>query len=127
MNCRRARDLLTAGRATGGAARRHVESCADCERFARRLVAVETALGSHHAGLRPPAGFAAGVRARLPSGDGLIGWAALRLLPATLVLVLLLSWLNLRQEESVAAASEDPIAAVVGWVLDPTTEIGNGS
>jgi hypothetical protein len=128
MNCRQARELLTAGRTADRAARRHVADCGECGRFAQRLATVERALSEHHASIAPPAGFAARVQAQLPGGDDLIGWAALRLLPATLGLILLLSWLNLRTPESPAAEeTADPAEAVLTWVLDPSTDLGSGS
>ncbi len=132
MNCRQARGLLTKGRAASAAARRHAMDCEECGRFARRLAAVERALGERHASISPPAGFAARVQAQLAGNDDLIGWAALRLLPATLGLILLLSWLNLRTPASqavtaTATATADPAAAVLTWVLDPSTELENGS
>ncbi len=128
MNCRKARGLLTAGRASGGLARRHVEECVACGRFAQRLAAVERELGERQADVRPPAGFAARVQAQLPGTDDLVGWAALRLLPAMLGMILLLSWLNLRTPASqTATETDDPAEAVLTWVLDPSTELENGS
>lgn len=128
MNCRKVRGLLTARRTADRAARRHVADCDECGRFAQRLAAVERELSERHAGVRPRAGFAARVEAQLPRDDDLMGWAALRLLPATLGFILLLSWLNLRTPASQTAAEPvDPAEAVLTWVLDPSTELENGS
>ena len=68
------------------------------------------------------------MRRRLPSEENRLGWAALRLLPATLGLLLLLSWLNLRDSGSASPAeTSDPIEVVLSWVLDPSTELENGN
>jgi hypothetical protein len=88
---------------------------------------VERSLADHRTTVVPPAGFADRVRARLPRNDDLLGWAALRVLPATLVLIALLSWLNLRGVETVEIEAVDPTDAVLSWVLDPSSELGNGS
>lgn len=74
----------------------------------------------HHAGVEPDAAFADRVVARLvrPPAD-LLGWAAWRLLPATLALVLILAYFALQlpsRTETVTGVSpaEDPLA----WVLN---------
>lgn len=127
MNCRRARTLMTGPNANVGPVRRHVASCDGCARFAQRLEAVERALGDHHLQVAPPIGFAGHIRARLPRHADPLTWAVLRLLPATLGLVLLLSWLNLQGKESVETESADPTAAVLTWMIDPAGDVGNGS
>jgi len=110
-----------------GAVRRHVADCDECGHFNQRLEAVERALGNHHLQVAPPTGFAGRIRARLPSNDDPLAWAALRLLPATLGLVLLLSWLNFHGSERFEAEVEDPTTAVLTWVIDPLGELGSGS
>jgi len=57
----------------------------------------------------------------------MLGWAALRLLPATLVVIVLLSWLNIRGAGSEEAVEVDPTGAVLTWILDPPTETESGS
>ena len=126
MNCRRTRRSLTRSGAADTSVRRHLEACDDCARFERRLAAVERSLADRRTRVIPPAGFAERVRARLPQSDDLLGWAALRVLPATLVLIVLLSWLNLRGVESVGEDAVDPTDAMLTWVLDPASELGNG-
>jgi len=126
MNCRRARRMLTAADVGAAALRRHLASCAECARYEKRLEAVFETLGSHHLAVTAPASFSARVRARLRGDEDALGWAALRLLPATLGLLLLLSWLNYRSVDPDAAASTDPTTAVLSWVLDAGSE-GGGS
>ena len=127
MKCARIRRCLAAGQATHRSVRQHLEDCADCTSFAARLGDVEQALREHRSQVIPPAGFAATVQQRLPQGNDLIGWAALRILPATLGLVLLLSWLTLRQESTVENLDTDPTDALVSWMLDPTADAGDDS
>jgi hypothetical protein len=127
MNCRRARRMLTGPDANLGAVRRHVNDCDECARFVRRLEDVERALGRHHLQVAPPSGFAGRIRTRLPRHDDALTWAAWRLLPATLGLVLLLSWLNLRGQPSAEVEVADPTAAVLTWVLDPNGDLGGES
>ena len=102
----------------------HLEGCADCRRFVERLTAARHALKSHHGNVEPDAAFAARVAARLPQGPAeLLGWAAARLIPATLVLVLVLGWFAYRGApvETVAEQSA-PTDDLVSWVLDPSGE-----
>ena len=87
-----------------------------------RLERARVYFQEHHAGVEPDSGFATRVAARLerPSTD-LLGWAAWKLLPATLALAVVLAWFALRVTPgtgSVASASptEDP----VGWILNET-------
>ena len=127
MNCRRTRRLLTRPGGTDTSVRRHLATCDECGRFAARLAAVERSLADHHTQVIPSAGFAGRVRARLAQSDDLLGWAALRVLPATLVLIVLLSWLNLQGVDSAEAEILDPTDAVLTWVLDPSSDLGSGS
>ncbi len=125
MNCRQARKLLTHSMGANAQARRHAASCGACSRFATRLKEIDRALVAPRSEISPPPGFARRVRSRLAPTEDLIGWAALRLLPATLAVVLLLSWLNLRGESVQNAAAENPTDAVVSWMLD--LNVGDGS
>lgn len=121
MRCRHARRLLTETAAPSSELRQHVADCAPCAAYQRRHETVLRALGDHRAVITPPAGFAARVRSRLqPAGDP-IGWAALRLLPVSLVLVLLLSWLNLRLAGEESATLTDPTTAVLSWAIEADT------
>jgi hypothetical protein len=90
--------------------------------LAARLEQARIYFREHHAGVEPDSGFATRVAARLerPSTD-LLGWAAWKLLPATLALAVVLAWFALQVTPgtgSVASASpaEDP----VGWILNET-------
>jgi hypothetical protein len=79
-------------------------------------------LKQRHANVEPDPGFADRVRARLArrSAD-LLGLAALRLLPATLALVLVLAWLSIR-----AGAGSQPTVSqttgddLIGWLIEDT-------
>lgn len=122
MNCRRARQLLIAPGPASRQVREHAAACEECASYRQRLDAVYRALGDHHTPVAPPAGFASRVRGRLHRDEDPIGWAALRLLPATLGLILLLSWLNLRATEPAADEITDPTTAVLTWVLNPSLE-----
>ena len=97
----------------------HPESCAECARFATRLAAARAALRGHHANLEPDAGFAARVAAharRDPADD--LGHAALKLLPATLMLLAVLAWIAFRSEPQPADGSTQD---VLGWLAADTT------
>ncbi len=129
MNCTTVQRELAAGKAgetQSDAARRHLDGCPQCARFDRRLHGARRALQEHRSPATPPPGFAAAVGRRLPQDRDLIGWAALRLLPATIGLVLLLSWLNLQQGRAFESETADPTEAVLSWVLEPTTSDGDG-
>ncbi|MBI3450211.1 MAG: hypothetical protein HY049_15005 [Acidobacteria bacterium] len=74
----------------------------------------------HHANAVPDAGFVARVTARLtPDPAGTLGWAAMRLLPASLLLALVLGYVSVRTTGSgdaptVRAGDDD----VIAWVLE---------
>jgi hypothetical protein len=76
----------------------------------------------HHANVQPDPAFADRVTARLRREPvELLGWAALRLLPATLALVLILAWLAFQaagsNEVQIAEAGSGDL---IGWVLEET-------
>ena len=109
-------------RVTDAAARHLAAGCEECGGFARRLAAARAGLRGHRAHVEPDAGFAARVGAALPSRgrerDDL-SWAALRLLPATLGLALVLglwSWWGTASPTDLAATA--PTDDVLAWVLD---------
>ncbi len=94
-DCTRIRDDLTRGRidsATPHVAQ-HLRGCAGCARYARRLNDARRALREHHTPLVPDGAFVARVREQLdPPAFDLMGRAALRVLPASLALLVALSW-----------------------------------
>ena len=82
-------------------------------------------LREHHGNVEPDAAFAARVAARLPQGSAeVLGWAASRLLPATLALALVLAWFALGAAPVQPTANEDsaPTDDLVGWVLERSGE-----
>ena len=95
----------------------------DCRNgVAERLEQARIYFREHHAGIEPDAGFPARVAARLdrPPAD-LLGWAAWKLLPATLALALVLAWFALRVTPgSELVTSASPVEDPVGWVLNET-------
>jgi len=130
MSCGAVERELTAckaGEPTSNATRRHLDGCPHCARFDRRLRSVELAMREHRSRTTAPPGFATAVGRLLPQDRDLIGWAALRLLPATIGLLLLLSWLNLQQARTAGSETSDPTEAVLSWVLEPTMSSGDSS
>ena len=124
MNCKRVREILTAEAAPAGpGVPRHLEGCEECRRFARRMEAVRLELRRPQAALEPDASFSARVLGRLPGQPAppateLLGWAALRLLPLTLMLALLLGGWSLfsgpAPEALLTSVDQDPIAWILG-------------
>lgn len=95
----------------------------------RKLEQARAYFREHHAGVEPDAGFADRVAARLDrDASEVLGWAAWRLLPATVALTVLLLVLSLRvtpEPATVAAeASDGSSDDLLGWVLE---EPENGS
>lgn len=123
MNCRETRTLLTAN--TGNdAVRDHLETCAECARFAARADAVRAALRDHHAGVEPDPGFAIRVSEALPrqAAADALGWAASRVLPAVLALAVVLGWAAMTAGDRTATVAEEidgPTDDVLAWVLEP--------
>lgn len=91
------RSLLGARSAPDAEVRRHLDECADCARFAARLGEVRGALARRRLPATPDADFATRVLDRLPRQGAAetFAWAALRVLPAALVLALGLAWYGL--------------------------------
>lgn len=103
MTCDEARDALLAtarDRAPAAAAAAHLRDCTACARFAARLAATREALAAERLAVEPDAGFSARVLAALPSDTQLVGWAALRLLPAALGLLAAFTWVSFREAPS---------------------------
>lgn len=96
----------------------HLEECAACREFAGRLELARDALRAHASDHQPDPLFARRVSAALPSGPDLLGWAALRLLPATLGLALALSaccWLATPAPGELVEPS--PTDDLLAWAL----------
>ena len=82
----------------------HLAGCPACTAFSRRLDAVREALGRHDdRRVIPDEGFARRTVARLPQPAELLGWAALRALPAALALAFVLAWYGLSQPPPLSA------------------------
>lgn len=122
MSCRDFRELLSriSGPARGSddqaALARHLEQCDDCARFARRWHELRRGLRRSPA-VTPDAGFAARVVARLPAPADPLSWAALRLLPASVALVLALTgWCLLATPPPTTVADELAGGDLLTWV-----------
>ncbi len=121
MNCSETRDRL--GRGAGGRAAGpladHLADCSACRAFARRYDEARGGLREHLLEVEPGAEFAARVVARLPHRPSLLGWAALRLLPATLALALVLSgWCLLSAPAPGDLLADSPTDDPLSWVID---------
>lgn len=107
MTCDETRDALLAtarDRVAAAAVAAHLRDCAACARFAERLAATRAVLAEERLAVEPDAGFSARVVAALPNDTQLVGWAALRLLPAALGLLAALTWVGFREAPSPAQA-----------------------
>jgi hypothetical protein len=85
-----------------------------------RLEQFRLQLRRHHAGVEPDAGFAGRVMARLdrPAAE-LLGWAATKLLPATLALVLVLAWFALKTTpQNGSSPQASPTDEPLAWILN---------
>ena len=90
----------------------------------QRLDEVRGALRRHHAGVSPDAHFASRVATHVTAATSdLVGWAALRLLPGTLILVLVLSWLVLRNDVATPPAGPAPTEDLLNWVAAQSEEL----
>lgn len=126
MDCRKTRDLLAASRSAtersdraSSELRRHLESCAACASFAARLELAGELLGRRGLELEPDAGFVARVQAALPDPPQILGWAALRVLPVTLALALVLGgWTYLQTQAPSALVEESPSDDLLTWVME---------
>ena len=121
MKCRRVRMLMLRSAGVVDRAAAHLESCPDCARFAERLQRAREQLRAHHAGITD-SGFAARVVSGLTSTTGKLGWAALRLLPATAALALvLLGWCWWSTPAPSAMVEQAPSDDLLTWVLEEPT------
>ena len=118
MNCSRVRDRLLAGSATA-ADQRHLGACPACGRFKERFEQTQAVLEDHHLAIVPDPSFAARVGARLSAPEPLLGWAAMRMLPAAGALLLVLAawaWIGTATPSELVVSS--PTDDLVSWVLD---------
>lgn len=124
LDCRQVRDrLMTAGPSAPELAR-HLDTCPACARFASRFDETRALLRRHHAGAEPDAAFAARVVEALPDPSELLGWAALRLLPATLALALVLGvWCVIATPGPGSLVEESPTDDVLAWVVASDEEV----
>lgn len=125
MSCSKLRDRLTAPEKgpLPEALQRHLQDCAACRRYVARVEAARTLLRDHRAEIEPDPGFAERVAGRLhePSAE-MLGWAAQRLLPATLALLLVLAWFTFSATPATTYAGEEPAPTedLFTWVLEPS-------
>jgi len=92
-----------------------------CREYAGRLQAARHYFEAHHGDVKPDASFAARVAQRLNGRPAAaLGWAAWRLLPATLALALLLAWFAFQTSPSPTEVSESlaPTDDLVSWLLE---------
>lgn len=121
MDHRTVRDRLTRGTA-GPEEMAHLDGCPECAAFARRLELARESFRASDAGIEPGPGFARQVVARLPQPAEVLGWAALRALPAAMALALVLFWLGISQPQSPAhllASDADPDLLLTWAALSP--------
>jgi len=121
MKCHEVRDRLVSEAAgPTGPVGVHLGHCPSCARFAERASAARELLRDHHAGIEPDAHFASRVAARLNGTPAArLGWAAARLLPATVVLLFVLAWLSWQTTSSPASMfDESPTEDLLTWVID---------
>ena len=121
MNCNEARNRLldlAAPPPAGEPLADHLESCSACAEYTGRLARTVRALGDHHARIEPDAAFAARVVAALPERRGILGWAALKLLPAALALVLVLTgWAAIEGRRHNVTQESGPTDDLLAWIL----------
>ena len=85
-----------------------------------RLAQARLYFERHHANVQPDPAFVDRVTASLAPAD-LLGWAAWRLLPASVALVLVLAWFSLQTgPELELEVSESPMDNLLSWVLEET-------
>jgi hypothetical protein len=125
MNCKKARKRLVRGASRGAhpALLSHLESCPSCGSFAARLAEARQALKDHWHVHEPPASFARRVVANLPRRQAdpfdVLGWAAVRLLPATLLLLVLLgSWSLVAAPSPTDLLADGGSQDVLTWVWE---------
>jgi len=93
----------------------------DAARLEARLEQARQYFRRHHANVEPDAAFTQRVSARLERQPSeLLGWAALRLLPATAALLAILAWFAFQSTPLTQAAVADnaPTDDLLSWVLE---------
>ena len=125
MRCRTVQNRLTTGETPSAELQSHVAACDACERFAARLEVAHRILRDHDHDHAPDAMFSARVLQRLPSRERSVpealGWAASRLLPATLALLLALgSWSLLSSPSPTDLVAENTSQDLLAWVIEGT-------
>jgi len=115
------RRLLEERGAPDPALREHLAACPDCARYGARLAEVRGTLARHRLPVAPDPGFAARVLRRLPveRPADTFAWAAVRLLPAALLLALGLAWAgwqSLPAGDELTLAGTDP---AIAYALGP--------
>lgn len=102
----------------------HLAACAECSSFAERLDLARSVLADHGVVVEPDAGFAARVASRIGRPSDVLGWAAMRMLPAAMALVIALGAVaNLSPPGDVSSASAEPSDVsdaddVLLWIAD---------
>jgi predicted anti-sigma-YlaC factor YlaD len=115
MRCRRLRDHYASGEPAADPRlaadlESHLQSCAGCGAFVERLAVARRILAEPRSVVLPDSGFPARVAARLPQPVEVLGWAALRLLPAAAVLLVALATYGQWRPPAVSDL----------WLLQPT-------
>ncbi len=121
MTCDEYRDKLLAweGIEPPPPVRAHLESCTSCAAFARRFETAREALRDHRAEHQPDPYFARRVSALAAGGSDPLGWAAMKLLPVTLTLVLAMSaWCWLATPGPSELFEQAPTEDLLGWALE---------
>ena len=117
MNCNQFRKQLTSSDSST-ASMSHAESCAECAEFAARLETARQLFRDHRSEFTPDAGFAARVSAQLPTDPtASLSWAAMRVLPVTLALLVLLAWFSWTVPTT-ATELTSPTDDLLSWVID---------
>ena len=121
MNCRTARRAMDRPEEFRGPdLERHLDECDGCRKLKDALDAAGSMLKDRHAGVVPDAAFATRIRARLHRDPAqVLGTAALRLLPVTAIILVLLTWMAFTATPvSDAVVTEAPTEDVLAWLLE---------
>ena len=120
MNCDDLRNRVVAeGAERSPEIEAHLTDCPECGAFASRVALAHESLRAHHAEHLPDPYFAQRVSALVQGGSEGLGWAALKLLPATLALVLAMTaWCWLATPGPSELVESSPSEDVLGWVLE---------
>jgi hypothetical protein len=122
MNCRELRNTWQAGQTSQPKKLlTHLTVCDACAEYTRRIEVARQLFAAHQGNLEPDAGFVSRVVTHIPQDPiDVMGWAVARLLPATLLLVLILAWFALNAAPVITdvAESQAPTDDLLGWVTD---------